>query len=267
VYQNVYQKRFWQIMALCLMAQLLFFTGISSAEDSFFKDLIGQFGVGLSMTHNLGDRDRIDSAEVVNNVVRVSKEHNDIARVMLETHFFYVPKDCSFLRVIDAGEWGWGPFVGIETGENKLIQAVGGGFMLGFLRKDKSLRELRCEVKAKEACKSDSECESLKRQKCEVDSIADCEPEAIKVCQDMDIPKEEKTLCRAEAKAKCKAGGETKAKVKDSFNIGIGVVVDPSAKVLGDGITENQPLLAGETQVRFKETSQKGIFIMVSYSF
>ncbi len=57
------------------------------------------------MTHNLGDLDKIDSAEVVNNVVRVSKEHNDIARVMRETHFFYVPKDTLFLRVIDAGEW------------------------------------------------------------------------------------------------------------------------------------------------------------------
>ncbi len=33
----MYQKRFWQIMALCLMAQLLCFATPSFAEDSFFQ--------------------------------------------------------------------------------------------------------------------------------------------------------------------------------------------------------------------------------------
>ncbi len=53
----------------------------------------------------------------------------------------------------------------------------------------------------------------------------------------------------------------------NSFNLGIGVVVDPKVQVLGDGITANQPLPSGETQVRFKDTAQYGLMIMSSFSF
>ena len=52
-----------------------------------------------------------------------------------------------------------------------------------------------------------------------------------------------------------------------SWNLGIAAVVDPSVKVLGDGIDENRPLPGGETQIRFKETSQWGVLIMTSFSF
>jgi len=268
-----YQKAVRQFLPVCLiLAQLLFFTGTSFAED-FMKDLIGQFGVGLSVTLDTGKHHRIDTAELDSNkIVRVTKESDDMARVMLETHFFYVPKDYSFLKVIDAGQWGWGPFVGFVPGSGKVIESVGGGLMVGFLRKDKSLSELKCEVKAKDSCKTadaslNSECESLEKKRCEVNSITDCESDAVKVCQGMSsVPDEEKKLCRAEAKEKCKAV-TAKGTTKDSFNIGIGLMMDPSAKILGDGITENQPLPAGETQVRLKETSQWGFLIMSSYSF
>ncbi|MCI5120819.1 MAG: hypothetical protein D3908_06445 [Candidatus Electrothrix sp. AUS4] len=57
------------------------------------------------------------------------------------------------------------------------------------------------------------------------------------------------------------------ASSKESFNIGLGVVVDPSAQILGDGIVENQPLPEGETAVRYKETSQVGLLALVSYAF
>lgn len=46
----------------------------------------------------------------------------------------------------------------------------------------------------------------------------------------------------------------TKAETK-SWNIGLGVMVDPKVQVLGDGITANQAL-PGETQVRYKNTAR-----------
>lgn len=52
-----------------------------------------------------------------------------------------------------------------------------------------------------------------------------------------------------------------------SFNLGIGFVVDPKVQVLGDGVTRNQALPVGETQVRFKDSAQYGLLIMSSFSF
>jgi len=75
-----------------------------------------------------------------------------------------------------------------------------------------------------------------------------------------------KTCKEAPSAAECKEIAAS-TKVKDSFNIGIGLMMDPSVKILGDGITENEPLPAGETTVRTKETSQWGVLFMVSYNF
>lgn len=52
-----------------------------------------------------------------------------------------------------------------------------------------------------------------------------------------------------------------------SFNFGIGLVVDPNTRVLGDGIVANRALPIGETEVRYKEELQKGILFLSSFSF
>lgn len=53
----------------------------------------------------------------------------------------------------------------------------------------------------------------------------------------------------------------------ESFNIGIGAVVDPNTRVLGDGIVADAPLPPGETNVRYKEEMQTGLLIISSFSF
>lgn len=53
----------------------------------------------------------------------------------------------------------------------------------------------------------------------------------------------------------------------DSFNIGIGILYDIDARVLGDGILANQPLPGDETEIRYKTREQSGLLIMTSYSF
>lgn len=52
-----------------------------------------------------------------------------------------------------------------------------------------------------------------------------------------------------------------------SWNIGIGYVVDPSVNTLGDGMIENELLPEGESQIRYKERSQDGIFLIASFNF
>ncbi|NNE62569.1 MAG: hypothetical protein HKN34_00675 [Gammaproteobacteria bacterium] len=160
------------------------------------RDFAGiNFGVGISLTHDVGSNDRVESASLDEaGVVRVSKDQNDIARVMLETHYFFEPDSGgkSFLGMTPAGKWGHGPFVALQPGTDEIIEAIGLGWMVGFRRSDSG---------------------------------------------------------------------------SDSWNLGLGYVVDPSVQILGEGVEENQVLPSGETQIRYKETSQGGVFIMASFTF
>lgn len=171
----------------------------TNKENSPKRDFAGlNFGVGVSLTHDLGSRSRISDAVVDgNNIVRVSKDQNDVARVMGEAHYFFEPKNkgskgYSFFGLTPADKWGHGPFVALQPGTEEIIEAIGVGWMAGFRQPEK---------------------------------------------------------------------------LNDSWNLGIGYVVDPSVKVLADGMEENKPLPAGETKVRFKETSQGGLFLLASFSF
>lgn len=49
-----------------------------------------------------------------------------------------------------------------------------------------------------------------------------------------------------------------------TFNLGIGGTLDFNTRVLGDGLTANQPLPSGENQVRTKQTTATGLLIMFS---
>jgi len=161
------------------------------------------FGVGASLTLDLGNDDRVGSASVdANNIVRIDDEDNAIARIILETHYFgncsnYAPTIISsrFNNWLGDGRCGVGPFVAIQPGENDIIDAIGFGLMAGFQRPNQ--------------------------------------------------PADDNT----------------------SFNIGIGVIVDPDATVLGSGISENAPLPDGETDVRTREEAQYGLLLLTSFAF
>ena len=148
------------------------------------------FGVGISVSFDLGGEKRISDAELVGGVVRVSKSNDVRARVMLESHYFFLPSG-RFLNV-DSGMWGIGPFIALQPGSDDIIEAAAMGVMMGFRR------------------------------------------------------------------------GEGKA---ESFNIGAGLIVDPSVRTLGDGIVAGQPLPNGEAVIRYKETDQLGAVILASFSF
>ena len=163
------------------------------AEERSFAGI--NFGIGISLTMDTGSNDRVESAIIDEaGIVRVSSDQNDIARVMLETHYFFEPKDDgkSFLGMADPGKWGHGPFVALQPGTDEIIEAIGLGWMVGFRRN---------------------------------------------------------------------------ATGSDSWNLGLGYVVDPSVQVLGEGIEADEPLPAGETQIRFRETSQGGVLLLASFTF
>lgn len=107
-------------------------------KDANQEDFAGKFklGAGLSLTLDTGSHDRVNDAEIVAGVVRVKDEDNARARIMLESHYFFRPKG-NFLGV-DEGDWGVGPFVAIQPGENDIVSAAGLGLMIGFRRPNES---------------------------------------------------------------------------------------------------------------------------------
>jgi hypothetical protein len=52
-----------------------------------------------------------------------------------------------------------------------------------------------------------------------------------------------------------------------SWNLGVGLRVDPKAQVLGDGFVANQPLPAGETAIRYRTEPRVGFTVLSSFSF
>ena len=180
------------LLTLLVISPLSF----SQGDGTPTRDFAGlNFGIGISLTHDTGSNDRVEDASLDEaGIVRVTKDQNDIARVMLETHYFFEPDSNgkSFLGMTPAGKWGHGPFVALQPGTDEIIEAIGLGWMVGFKRAN--------------------------------------------------------------------SGSE-------SWNLGLGYVVDPSVKILGDDVSENQALPTGETQIRFKETSQGGVFLLASFSF
>jgi hypothetical protein len=52
-----------------------------------------------------------------------------------------------------------------------------------------------------------------------------------------------------------------------SWNFGVGLRVDPKARILGEGIVPNQPLPPGETEIRFKTVARYGLMLLSSFSF
>jgi hypothetical protein len=63
------------------------------------------------------------------------------------------------------------------------------------------------------------------------------------------------------------SGGWKATYGSSSWNFGLGVRVDPSVQVLGDGVFANLPLPAGETAVRFKNVPSYGLIMVSSFSF
>lgn len=149
-------KVFLMIMTSCL---LMYSTGAiaddtaivatdapSSATTKSAADLEGEkqfaglsFGVGISLTFDTGKDSRIEAASIVDGIVRVDNENDKVARVMLESHYFFVPeKKFMGLDGLVQGRWGWGPFVALQPGTDEIIEAIAVGFMVGFRRPEES---------------------------------------------------------------------------------------------------------------------------------
>lgn len=181
-------------LSLVLLTAMLSLS--ANAEEREFGGI--NFGVGISLTSDIGNNSRITNASLdANGIVRVAHDNDSVARIMLETHYFFeTPENAddpwSFLGMVIPDKWGHGPFLAIQPGTDEIIEAIGFGWMVGFRKNEEN---------------------------------------------------------------------------NESWNVGLGYIVDPSVQVLGDGISENAILPDGESEIRFKNTSQDGVFLIFSFTF
>jgi len=148
------------------------------------------FGVGIAGMipfSSLGADNRVEEAVLAGDessrFVRVVRRHSTSARVILETHYFFTPGP--------AERFGIGPFVALQPGTEKVINALGGGVLTGLRRENRS----------------------------------------------------------------------------QSFNVGAGVMVEPEVRDLGDGIMEDEPLPAGETEIRYQTLPTWSFVLIASFGF
>jgi hypothetical protein len=100
-------------------------------DEKAAQDFLGlNLGLGLGVSFDLGSGDRIADAEVVDGIVRVTKEQNIVPRIVLEAHYF--------IRHNGRGEdfnlatRGNGPFVCVQSSGQNAIEGFGLGWMWGW---------------------------------------------------------------------------------------------------------------------------------------
>jgi hypothetical protein len=239
------------LFILCLLVPAISLAADGDSEGRSFGGL--RFGAGVSVTIDTGGNDRVESAEIVDGYVRVTEEKNVITRILLETHYFFPATTKRFLGIKNPGTWAWGPFVGVQSSSDDVIDAFAMGLMVGFRKEAKDVPEKAAKVRALKL--------GLDERREELKTAGSSRADAREV--EKRVKKSEMALARAQSDLEDAAdeGGAS------TFNIGIGAVVDPRVQILGDEFVENQEPPGNETEVRYKTTDQWGVVVLVSFSF
>ena len=180
-------------IAMLIMTSL---ASIMFSCSAYANDFLGiNFGVGVALSIDASKgKERIETANIINGIVRVEEERDAMARVILESHYFFEPASEFPIGKVSKVNWGHGPFLAIQPGDNDIVNSIGFGWMWGFKRGNNG-------------------------------------------------------------------------NVQESWNFGLGIMVDPNARVLGDGIVKNQPLPVGETAIRYKSEAETSVIAMFSFTF
>jgi len=171
------------------------------------------FGLGVSLSTDLGRVSHVVSADNVNGIVRVKDTQDVVVGFVLEAHYFFNQGNFPWLGNWNS-TWGTGPFVAIEIGSSSAAPTAGGpitayglGWMVGFREPTK---------------------------------------------WDYSNPNNPKPVYTGTGNL--------------SWNLGLGLRVDPRAQVLGDGLVANQPLPPGD-QIRYRTLPRYSLMIVSSFGF
>jgi hypothetical protein len=100
------------------------------------KSFLGvKWGLGIALTSNLGGGSRITSASVISNVVRFQQTTNQQPRIISELHYFFCRKAVCDPDSGDKSKQplsGHGPWVGIQSSSDQVLDAVAFGYRWGW---------------------------------------------------------------------------------------------------------------------------------------
>jgi hypothetical protein len=99
-------------------------------QDALEKLFGFKFGIGAAITTNRRSNAIKDAVVDARGIVRVTREDDTSVGYVLEAHYFFAP-DRPFLNLA-SGNWGIGPFVAIQGGNEKALSGLGFGLMIGF---------------------------------------------------------------------------------------------------------------------------------------
>lgn len=197
------------------------------------------FGIGVAFSYDLGGERRVRQTELVNGLVRVTQADNARARMILESHYLFTPE----------GRWLFGR-------DNYCAD----GRVLVSRERHQYTRRTGGEISPPG----------------NVDDVTDrpagrtyvsCTPQlnwgfgpfiALQPGSDAIIDA---------VGAGLMVGFRRAGDRNQSFNFGIGMLYDVDVRVLGPGITANQPLPPGETSVRYQQREQAALLLLSSFSF
>jgi len=97
------------------------------------------WGMGISWTLD-NKNNRVNKAEIIDSLVRITEEDNVKIRMLAELHYFFSLPDTWQEKWLSKYKTTchWGPFVAIDTQDFKKLDGAGGGWMFGFRSEDKS---------------------------------------------------------------------------------------------------------------------------------
>jgi hypothetical protein len=134
-------------------ARLLTGAAAAKAVDATIDFAGAGFGSGIALVIEAGQKRRVADAQLVNGIVRVTKDTSTTPRILLNLHYFFTApcestsRWCRTAQITENGQTknvliamrGWGPFVAVQPGSDTTISAVGGGLLWGWRRQpDKS---------------------------------------------------------------------------------------------------------------------------------
>lgn len=103
-------------------------------KDALEAEFAGlSWGMGVSWTLD-NKNNRVNKAEVIDSLVRITDEDNVKVRLLAELHYFFELPDKLKKGLLSKYQTTchWGPFVAIDTQDFKKLDGAGGGVMLGF---------------------------------------------------------------------------------------------------------------------------------------
>lgn len=123
------------LTAISISAQARDNANNDARTQQAYKDFVGlKWGLGIAAVIDVSGGERVQEAQVVDGIVRVTKDNSNSARIFAEIHRFRPRKSQKDLAKSSPQSinFGRGFFVGIQSSSEEVIDSIAAGYMWGW---------------------------------------------------------------------------------------------------------------------------------------